>query len=357
MSNSNAYNTGKIFDGYMGRNVIINGNCNVAQRAAAAFTTGGPGYGGPDRFWANNSSGGGQFTQSQGAITFNGVAKNAVVQTVNTAITSSATTNYWSGIVQYIEGINCYHFLGQPISVSFIFNTNVSGTYSVAVRDSTAANSYVTTFTAVANTPARYTFNIPTLSTSLVIPNNNASGMSIWIGSLNTGTYQTSGINLWQSGSFISASGATNWGASTSNFIAVTELQIEEGAIATPFEREAYSVTVNKCWRYYYSTSVPASTPQIIICVGIINSATNIVFSFNMPVSMRVAPTLTSNNLYTTSATAQNAGTSTTVVASNNNQIEFSIGAAGATYTVGQAGGLYIGNGTVAGGFFLSAEF
>src|SRR5271169_1155806 len=101
------------------RNRIINGNCNVAQRPSFAYTSGTAGYGGPDRYTAANIGAGGMFTQSQGTITYNGVMKNAVVQTVNTAIVSDTTTNYWSGIQQYVEGLNCYDLLGQPITISF----------------------------------------------------------------------------------------------------------------------------------------------------------------------------------------------------------------------------------------------
>ena len=251
MTTSNAYNTGKIFDGYMGRNRIINGNCNIAQRGSVVASSGVASYGGPDRFFASNQAGAGQFTQSQGTITYNGVAKNAVVQTVNTAVASFTSGNYWYGIIQYMEGYNIYDFLGQQISVSFIFNTNVSGTYSMSLTDGSLANSYVTTFTATANTPTRYTFNIPTLSTSLSIPNTNATGMRVVIGFLNTGTFQTSGLNLWQSGNFACATGATNWAATNGNFIAVTELQVEEGAIVTPFERRSPGQEVLLCQRYY----------------------------------------------------------------------------------------------------------
>jgi hypothetical protein len=285
MTTSNAYNTGKIFDGYMGRNVIINGNCSVAQRASLVASTGISGYGGPDRFnAANNGSAGGQFTQSQGTITFGGVTKNAVVQTVNTAITSQTTTNYWGGIRQVIEGLNCYHLLGQPITASFIFNTNVSGTYAVSIQDS-STNSYVTTFTATANTPQKVIITIPPLGTGFNIPNSTAAGMIIWIGALNNGTFSTAGLNLWQTGNFITAGGSiTNWGASINNFIAVTELQLEEGAIATSFERENFQNTLNKCYRYFVSDTIGF--------IGAGWTASAYVGNFyTLPVPMRIGPT------------------------------------------------------------------
>ena len=311
MTTSNAYNTGKIFDGYMGRNRIINGNCNIAQRGSVVASSGVASYGGPDRFFASNQAGAGQFTQSQGTITYNGVAKNAVVQTVNTAVASFTSGNYWYGIIQYMEGYNIYDFLGQQISVSFIFNTNVSGTYSMSLTDGSLANSYVTTFTATANTPTRYTFNIPTLSTSLVIPATNAAGLSIWIGSLNQGTYQTSIVNTWQSGNFISASGATNWGLTASNFIAVAELQIEEGAIVTPFEREAYGITYLKCQRYFQSAA--GST---FVASGTAASTTFAYMQIPIGCQLRTTPTVSftgTPQLYGSTAGPVNVASITTI--------------------------------------------
>jgi hypothetical protein len=286
MSGTQSNSIARVYDSLSGRNRIINGNCNIAQRASLAYTTGVSGYSGPDRFTASNgNSAGGQFTQAQGTITFNGVAKNAVVQTVNTAISSTTTTNYWLGIRQYIEGYNAFDLLGQNISVSFIFNTNVSGTYSMTLQDGSNSNSYLTTFSAVANTPTYYTFVIPTIPTGAAIPNSNAIGLAVTIGAINTGTFQTSNVGSWQSGNFIAASGSTNWGLTIGNFIALTELQLEHGNIATPFEREAYSITFQKCQRYYtVLTGVQVA--------GYAGSAGNITTAaITLPVAMRVTPT------------------------------------------------------------------
>lgn len=237
----------------MGKNRIINGACNVAQRAAIAYTYGITGYSGPDRYYATNSStaANGQFTQSQGTISYGGLTLNAVVQTVNTAIVTDATTNYWSGITQKIEGFNCYDLLGQPVALSFVFNTNVSGTYSVSLQDGTAVNSWVTTFTAVANTPMKVVIPVSMLPLTLATPNSSALGLWLWVGALNTGTYATSNLGAWQTGNFISASTATNWAMATGNFIALTKLQLERGSLPTPFEYRSYGTELALCQRYY----------------------------------------------------------------------------------------------------------
>lgn len=289
MTTSNAFNLSRIFDGYAGRNRIINGNCNVAQRSSLVCSAGITGYGGPDRFFTNNgNSAGGQFTQSQGSITYNGVTFNAVTQTVNTAIASTTTTNYWHGISHRIEGFNCYDLLGQQITVSFIFNTNVSGTYSFTIDDGSSTNSYATTFTATANTPTYYSFVIPTLPTTLSIPNSSALGMYITIGAINTGTFQAPSLGSWISGNYISSIGATNWGATIGNFISVTNCQLEAGTIATPFERELYSITLQKCQRYF----IILNSQQFSAYTGASGGSvtTN---SMNWPVTMRGTPTVT----------------------------------------------------------------
>jgi hypothetical protein len=240
-----------------GRNRIINGDCRVSQKATVTATGSGNFYGGVDRFRAVNGSGGGSFTQSRtSSMVFDGVTRLAVRHQVVTAMTSSTGTNYWSGINQLIEGLNCYDFIGKPVVASFIFNTNVSGTYSVSLRDSTNSKSYVSSFAAVANTPVKVVLPVAAVPLDAVIPNTTAAGFQIMIGTINTGTYQTSSLNGWQSGLLMTATGATNWGTTAGNFIEVTDLQIELGTQATEFERLDVADQINQCRRYFYPTSV-----------------------------------------------------------------------------------------------------
>jgi hypothetical protein len=270
------------------RNRIINGACNIAQRGTSVSVpnnTGG--YGGPDRFTAYNSNSGGAFTQSQSSLTYNGVVKNTIRSTINTVPTSLTGTNAINPISQRIEGFNCYDLLGNNVSVSFIFNTNVAGTYSISIADSGATNSYVTTFTVTANTPTRITktINIPT-NININIPNNSGTSIYFTIGFLNTSTFQTSTLDAWQSGNFLSANTNTNWAASIYNFIELTDLQLEKGSIATPFENRPYGMELALCQRYYqkdvYNLSGATSGTGLtgfVIC--------------SFPVTMRDVPTFT----------------------------------------------------------------
>jgi hypothetical protein len=275
------------------RNRIINGACNIAQRMAMAYTFGVAGYGGPDRYYAANEStaANGQFTQSQGTITYNGVMYQAVTQTVNTPIVTNATTNYWSGITQRIEGLNCYDLLGQPVALSFIFETNFSGLYSVALTDGTQLNSWVTTINAVAGIPLKVMIPVSMLPTTLSIPSTTSVGLYLYIGASNYGTYQTSVLNTWETGNYFTASGAADWGLTAGNYIAATQIQLEPGTIATRFEKRPVSQEFVNCYRYYYQ-GMPVS-----LGLNWNAYATGAYMSWpgKFPVVMRTIPTLGMN--------------------------------------------------------------
>lgn len=248
-----------------GRNRIINGSCVVSQRASLAVTTANsPAYAGPDRFRCVNTGAGGTITQSQGTITFNGVAKPCVLQVATAVATNLAGGNVWGGIQQLIEGYNAFDLVGQPVTVSFIFQASIAGTYSVALRDSTTAYSYVTTINVVsANTPQYYAISIPAVPAAATVPASNALGMSLCIGAENAtgGTYNTSTLNAWQAGAYIAASTRTPWATTSGASIAATDIALVVGTAAMQFERLSYADTLVQCQRYY-QTDAPIVIPQ-----------------------------------------------------------------------------------------------
>jgi hypothetical protein len=288
MSATNSNSTARVYDALAGRNRIINGDCRVAQRASLVCSNTVSGYGGPDRFLAGNTAGG-QFTQSYGTITYGGVTLNAVVQTVNTALASVPTGDLWTGIQHRIEGYNAYDLIGQPVMISFIFNTNVTGTYSISLADGAAAYTYVATFAATANTPTKVVIPVTALPSTLTVPNTASVGLYLSIGGLTATGGQTSTLNTWQSGNYGSATTATNWAATANNFISLTNLQLEAGTIATQFEREAVSITLAKCQRYFWLYAAPSVDLQGMHT----NTTTGYVFGLFFPVQMRSTPTAT----------------------------------------------------------------
>jgi hypothetical protein len=283
-----------------GKNRIINGEGNIAQRGAsvAVSTTAGTqvqSYGGPDRFVVVNGAGG-TLTQSQGSITFNGVSRGAIVQTATAALTNATGGNQWAGIQQVIEGVNCYDLKGQQIAVSFLFQASLSGVYSVGIRDGGNTYTYLTTFTAVAGVPQRVSFVTPALPTNAVVPASFASGMTVTIGAINLGTFNGAASSSWQSATRLMATGALNWGATVGATIAAGEIQLEVGAVVTPFERRTYAQEYALCQRYYQVT-------EPIILGGYGNAGTGIWATFGRPVVMRANAT----SAITTTPTYNNA--------------------------------------------------
>ena len=262
------------------RNRIINAACDIAQRPPLVCSVGVAGYGGPDRYTAQNISAGGQFTQSQGGMTLNGIARSAISQIVNTGTTAFTASNYWFGITQIIEGFNSYDLRGKPVALSFIFNTNLTGTYSVALRDGGSSQSYVTTFAAVLNTPLQVKILIPAIPLGASVPITNGAGLIVTVGFQNQGTLQTSTLNAWQAGNFLSSNTATIWAATAGNFIQITDLQLEEGTAVTPTERRSYAAEFAMCSRYYQRKTHNVTT---------INALSTVHFM----TSMRAAPTNT----------------------------------------------------------------
>lgn len=268
-----------------GRNVAINGDARIAQYTAngVAATNNASVYGGVDRFMCvNGGSAGGQFTQSQGTLTYNGITHKCVLHTVNSPVASFAAGAYWTGILQPVEGQNCYHLVGGPATLSFLFLSNVTGTFAASIRDYTGNNSVVTTFSATAGVVTKVTFTT-TLPSSMTTPNSNAGGMYLSVGAIGGTNWQTPSVGAWQSGNYFTSAGAVNWAAATNNYIALTQLQFEYGTVATPFEHRG-GIELELCKRYYQVGS---------FSTGGYGSATN-VFGFQVRVTdMRTAPTAT----------------------------------------------------------------
>jgi hypothetical protein len=280
----------------LGKNRIINGGCAVQQRSF--FTASGTGgYGGPDRYSISASNG--TCVQQAGTITYGGVVRPAIVQTATVAATNLAGSNFWSGVRQFIEGYNCYDLLGQPIAISFIFMAKLPGVYTVALRDSLGTTCYVTTITvAAADTPQYYALSIPAIPAAASIPCSSAMGLQLWIGAQNVATFNTSTLNSWQSSSAVVANTAITWATTVNAYIALTDLQIEAGGVATPFDRRNMAQEIAFCQRYYQVVGLWVGIP--------VNTALS---TFAAPLNwtpMRAVPTQTLSLTYQGGA---NAGT------------------------------------------------
>jgi hypothetical protein len=275
-----------------GRNRIINGDCRVQQKAAVAAVAGTFQYGGVDRF-ANvcgSTQTPGVTQQVQVDVDENGTSKYWVRHQVTTAVADFSSTKYWGGITQPIEGQNVFDLKGNPkgVTVSFRFKAKVPGTYGVTLFDNAVTYSVTKVITVTAaDTPQYFAVSFPTVPTGVSFGANATTFLAVRIGGLNTGTSMcpTANLGTWQTTGYYTAQGQVNWGASTANYIQVTDLQFEEGQVATPFERRQYGQEFALCQRYYQSLNTGWDIPTY--------AAASLGQWHALPVAMRAAPTTT----------------------------------------------------------------
>ena len=268
------------------RNRVINGDCRVQQRPAAQIS--GPlQYGQVDRFSGFIFGAGGSFSMDHMVVNNN----NMVRQVTGTPIVSTSGANGWNGVSHVIEGLNCWDMIGSPAVLSFNFMSNVTGTFSVTIRDIPNTNSFVESFSAVANVLQRVIIPVPALPAGLSVPNSSAGGLAINIGGLNAGTFAAPAGPAWQMGvNAVAASVITNWANAANNYIAIGDVQLEPGTVATPFERRPFGFELSLCQRYYEVGS------SVMVCNadlgGVFNNALTVA---TFKATKRSVPTMTTN--------------------------------------------------------------
>jgi hypothetical protein len=236
------------------RNRIINGGMVIDQRNAGAvitlttavtFIT--------DRFWTLNSSGTGTVTGQQSTL---GNFKSYKL-TASAAVTTLATATRVDGFNHIIEAQNCFDLNGSNVNVSFQVQTNWAGTLSLCLRNSNATRSYVVDFAVISGTNNLSTTVL--LESGTVQTNDNGYGLLVAAACNNEGSFRTATTGAWVVGNFLLSTSATQWTKTTGNFINITNVQIEKGSTATPFEFRPYGMELGLCQRYFEVGSIGAT--------------------------------------------------------------------------------------------------
>ena len=296
------------------RNLLINGNFAVAQRAKnyasvlpsftttattlMPFTTAHTGYV-FDRWFLLRQTPTGTLNVTQ-ASTFFGTATGGIADLESgTGIKLSPATVSKFGICQMIENRNCAHLLGQSVTLSFRAKAIGSGALS-GVGNLSAINFAVIGYNGA---------TADAISRSIIINTTawNGTGVNPALGAgysylrdssaaLST-DWQTFTISTQLPSSFKNI-GVMIWSNSTTNAtgdnLLIADVQLEPGLTATSFEVLPQNVIEGLCLRYfvaYYATSPGMTYPGSGAWSGTTFDHT---FSFNVP--MRIPPTFLATN-------------------------------------------------------------
>jgi len=275
------------------RNLIINGAMQVAQRGTSVTGITTQNYYTADRYqFFPSSMGTWTMSQESDGPTGSGFRNSAKVL-CTTADAAPAATDTLT-FRQFIEGQNLQLIRkgtssAQQLTLSFWVKSNVTGTYILNLVDTDNTRSVSVAYTiASSGTWEKKTIVFPTDTTGAFDNDNNISLQVIWW--LGAGSNFTSGTlnTTWASAVTANrAVGQTNLAAATNNYWQITGVQLEVGAVATPFEFKDYGTELLQCQRYYFNTG---ANPD---CIGISFSANIGVFNITFPTIMRTEATAT----------------------------------------------------------------
>ena len=286
-----------------GRNVVINGDMRVAQRATSAnMSSSGNHIPVCDRWQYNRN--GPSATIAQVAEAPAGRGFKYSLKWTNTSPVGSISAG---NVVKYsyaierqdIQRLGYGSANGKKATLSFWAKGSLSGKIGVScVRDSRifSANEDI-----VANTWKFVEITIPVDTSTGFTGDDNATGFYFGI-TWGAGSNSTSGAtNSWinfhnaytagftagQQGAYLTTNGST---------FQITGVQLEIGSKSTPFEHKLLSDELARCYRYYNKVfDVEGQSGEKPASLAVYENSSTICTTFNFP-KMRVVPTLDITN-------------------------------------------------------------
>ena len=328
------------------RNIVINGDMQIAQRATSVASITTPGYYTLDRFYIENTTLG-TFTMSQSTDvpTGQGFANSLKLDCTTADASPAAADNLW--IEQRFEGQNLQYLKygtanAQYLTLSFWVKSTKTGTFIAGFihNDNPSAGLISKSYTVnVSNTWEFKTITFPG-DTANVFDNDNAFSLSLHF-YLGMGSNYTSGTLQTTWANYVAANravGQVNIADSTSNDFLITGVQLEAGEQASGFEFLPIDVDLARCLRYFQTFR----GENVYICQGGMQATTTFVGTVNYLVTMRATPTFTANSGASYFRIFTTAGSSFSTVAVNDLYGTRSMGIAATTgsLTAGQSGAL-----------------
>ena len=278
------------------RNIIINGDMNVAQRGTSTTGYSSTGYVTCDRIKVYNNGHGGAFTITQtadGPGVF-GLTK-CFKMACTTADTSTAAGEYvflaTAFETQHLQHLRKGESDAKKLYLSFYAKGDAAVTYVAEVYDNEHDRVQSQTF-AVTTDWQRFTFEIPADTNGETFDDDNSAGLSIhwW---LHGGSDYTSGTLSGSWANRTNANRAAGIGsviASTSRTFFLTGVQLELGGVSD-FEQVPFDVNLQRCRRYLQRVEA-AGSDYGSFGVGNNANATSSTGHQMLSPNMRTVPTL-----------------------------------------------------------------
>jgi hypothetical protein len=345
ISTTSAITLNKISGNPSFRNIVINGDMQIAQRSTSVASVTTSAYNTLDRWYLPISSLG-TFTMSQSTDVPSGYGFAKSLKLDNTTADASPSAGDYILLSQYFEGQNLQYLKkgtanAVSLTATFWVKSTKIGTFIVELNDTDNSRSISKSYTvSVTNT---WEFKTVTFAgdTTGAFDNDNAKSLELNF-FLGAGTTFTSGTlnTSWGTRTFANiAVGQVNIADSTANDFLITGVQLEAGTSATDFEFLPYDVSLGRCLRYYEKITAEVNTQ--IFGAGFNYSTTNGFGLVNCvkkrtAVSVTFSSTVAEFGLYSSSGARI---TATAISASQASSISFQT-------TVTVASGLTAGNGT-----------
>lgn len=249
------------------RNYIRNGNNQVWQRGNGAFTfTGGvAGYGADG--WLITPGAGATCLVTKSII---GPGQNTDPFFHNWQRTVTGTAS--SYMSQRIEN-GAKRTSGQTVTLSFnCYSGVLIGPFNVSLRQNFGTGGAPSAAVQTASQPFNADANNSKVSLTFVLP--SVAGKTF-------GTNNDDYLEV-----------IFEWPTSTANGVLGTwDVQLEDGPVATPFERRPQAVELAICQRYYYRTTANATATSLFFGNAVGTGTTAARATIRLPVTMRIPPT------------------------------------------------------------------
>ena len=289
------------------KNLMVNGDMGIAQRATSVSSHSADSYVNIDR-WKTRVFNQGVFTVSQSTTVPAGEGFASSQKWDCTTADGSPAASDFLIFEQKMEGQNLQHLeygtsSAKKLTVSFHVRSNKTGAYTIGLYSADGSRHIESSYTI--SSADTWEKKIVTFAgdTGGTINNDNGEGMKLWFwlgagSNFSSGTHATSWAAYSQANVLVD--NQVNMADSTDNEWYITGVQLEVGDDASDFEKLPFDVQLQRCQRYYYQIPNVPTSDYKQLGVGSLASASLASFDNEHIVPMRAAPTITEvGSLYT----------------------------------------------------------